>query len=108
VKKYAGPRKGLVKVECLYRFNDPVSPHLAVSMAAEKKGAQVSQRARSRVRSAESIPQNVIVPTDDEFVASVASYIRKCASGLTERSHMYIETAGGETLSLFVGALMTA
>jgi dethiobiotin synthetase/adenosylmethionine--8-amino-7-oxononanoate aminotransferase len=39
----------------------------------------------------------VVVPTDDAFVTSIASYIRKCASGAMERSCMYIETAGGET-----------
>jgi len=44
--------------------------------------------------------QNVVVPTDDAFVTSVANYIRKCASGITGRSHMYIETAGGETRGL--------
>jgi hypothetical protein len=41
--------------------------------------------------------QNVAVPTDDAFVTAVASYIRKCASGITGKSHMYVETAGGET-----------
>ncbi|KAI9512964.1 PLP-dependent transferase [Russula earlei] len=72
VKRYAGPLGALVTARCLYRFDEPVSPHLA----AEREGAQN-------------------VPTDDAFVTSVASYIRKCASGTTERSHMYIETAGG-------------
>ncbi|KAH9955811.1 onanonoxo-7-onima-8-eninoihtemlysoneda [Lactifluus volemus] len=78
VKRHAGPRKDLVEAQCLYRFDEPVSPHLAASMAAEKKGVQ-----------------SVVLPADDGFVAFIASYIRKCASGLTERSHMYIETAGG-------------
>jgi len=80
VKRYAGPHTALINAHCLYRFDEPVSPHLAAGMAVEKEGTQ-----------------NVVVPTDDAFVTSVANYIRKCASGITGRSHMYIETAGGET-----------
>ncbi|KAI9454575.1 PLP-dependent transferase [Lactarius psammicola] len=78
VKRYTGPHEDLVNTHCLYRFDEPVSPHLAVNMAAERRGAG-----------------NVVVPTDEAFTTSVASYIRKCASGLTERAHMYVETAGG-------------
>ncbi|KAH9958580.1 onanonoxo-7-onima-8-eninoihtemlysoneda [Russula dissimulans] len=79
VKRHAGPHRALVNARCLYRFDEPVSPHLAADMAAEKAGAQ----------------NVVVVPTDDAFVTSIASYIRKCACGSTQRSHMYIETAGG-------------
>ncbi|KAI0261543.1 PLP-dependent transferase [Gloeopeniophorella convolvens] len=78
VERYAGSYKALVNTHCLYRFDEPVSPHLAASMAAEQKGAE-----------------NVVVPTDDTFVTSVASYIRECASRRAERAHMYVETAGG-------------
>ncbi|KAH9988993.1 PLP-dependent transferase [Russula vinacea] len=78
VNRFAGPHKALVNAHCLYRFDEPVSPHLAAGMAAEKAGAR-----------------NVVVPTDDAFVTSVSSYIRKCAAGTAEKSHMYIETAGG-------------
>ncbi|KAI0297260.1 onanonoxo-7-onima-8-eninoihtemlysoneda [Multifurca ochricompacta] len=68
VKRYAGPHRALVNAHCLYRFDEP-----------RKEGAR-----------------NVVVPTDDAFITSVASYIRKCASDpVTERSHMYVETAGG-------------
>lgn len=41
--------------------------------------------------------QNVAIPTDDAFVTSMSSYIRKCATGTAQKSHMYIETAGGES-----------
>jgi dethiobiotin synthetase/adenosylmethionine--8-amino-7-oxononanoate aminotransferase len=41
--------------------------------------------------------QDVVIPTDDAFVTSVSSYIRKCATGTAQKSHMYIETAGGES-----------
>ncbi|KAF8274777.1 PLP-dependent transferase [Lactarius quietus] len=78
VKRHAGPRGDLVDAQCLYRFDEPVSPHLAVNLAAERRGAG-----------------NVVIPTDDAFTTSVASHIRNCASGLTERAHMYVETAGG-------------
>jgi dethiobiotin synthetase/adenosylmethionine--8-amino-7-oxononanoate aminotransferase len=42
VNRYAGPHRALVNTHCLYRLDEPVSPHLAASMAAEKAGAQVS------------------------------------------------------------------
>ena len=42
VNRYAGPQRALVNTHCLYRFDEPVSPHLAASMAAEKAGARVS------------------------------------------------------------------
>jgi bifunctional dethiobiotin synthetase / adenosylmethionine---8-amino-7-oxononanoate aminotransferase len=53
VKRYAGPRKDLVNSRCLFRFDEPVSPYLALSMAVEKKGAQVSPRAQFCMLSAE-------------------------------------------------------
>jgi hypothetical protein len=42
VKRYAGPHRALVNAHCLYRFDEPVSPHLAADMAAGKEGSQVS------------------------------------------------------------------
>ena len=100
VKKFAGPYGDLVNAHCLYRFDEPVSPHLAVNMAAERRGAGVGTYAYilSCIELIlPSLRQDVTIPTDDAFTTSVASHIRKCASGLTERAHMYVETAGGET-----------
>jgi len=48
VKQYAGPHTALINAHCLYRFDEPVSPHLAAGMAAEKEGAQVGQRIHGR------------------------------------------------------------
>ncbi|KAH8991362.1 PLP-dependent transferase [Lactarius hatsudake] len=78
VKRYAGLHGDLVNAHCLYRFDEPVSPHLAANMAADGRGTG-----------------NVVVPTDEAFTTSIASHIRECASDLTERAHMYVETAGG-------------
>ncbi|KAF9266575.1 PLP-dependent transferase [Marasmius fiardii PR-910] len=61
-----------VTTKCLYRYHDPVSPHLAAKMAEDKN-----------------------VPSDQTFVNSVAEYIRQCASESSQLSHMYVETAGG-------------
>ncbi|KAH9178390.1 PLP-dependent transferase [Lactarius sanguifluus] len=63
VKRYAGLHGDLVNAHCLYRFDEPVSPHLAANMAADRRDAG-----------------NVGVPTDEAFTTSIASYIRKCAS----------------------------
>ena len=94
---------------CLYRFDEPVSPHLAAGMAAEKAGAWVSSSTRTGYQVVDahntlwlsslflSSSQNVAIPTDDAFATSVSSYIRKCATGTAQKSHMYIETAGGES-----------
>jgi dethiobiotin synthetase/adenosylmethionine--8-amino-7-oxononanoate aminotransferase len=82
VNRYAGPHQALVHAHCLYRFDEPVSPHLAAGMAAQEKAGGA---------------WNVVIPTDDAFVTSVSSYIRKCATGTLQKSHMYIETAGGES-----------
>ncbi|KAI0366307.1 onanonoxo-7-onima-8-eninoihtemlysoneda [Pilatotrama ljubarskyi] len=73
----AGPHKAHVHSKCLFRFDDPVSPHLAVRRANEK-----------------SI-QPRTAPTDDAFVNAVASHIRACAAQIKHHSHMYVETAGG-------------
>ena len=42
VNRYAGPHGALVHAHCLYRFDEPLSPHLAAGMAADKAGAWVS------------------------------------------------------------------
>ncbi|KAI0048950.1 PLP-dependent transferase [Auriscalpium vulgare] len=78
VKRYAGAHGGLVDAHCLYRFDEPLSPHLAAKMAAEKSGLQDAE-----------------VPSDSTFVAAVASHIRRSASSVTQKAHMYVETAGG-------------
>ena len=43
MKIYAGPHGDLINAHCLYRFDEPVSPHLAANMAAERGGAGVSE-----------------------------------------------------------------
>ena len=43
MKRYAGSHGDLVNVHCLYRFDEPVSPHLAVNMATERRGAGVGE-----------------------------------------------------------------
>ncbi|KAI0329273.1 onanonoxo-7-onima-8-eninoihtemlysoneda [Cubamyces sp. BRFM 1775] len=73
----AGPHKGRVNSKCLFRFDDPVSPHLAARRANE---TDVVQRT---------------VPTDDAFVNAVASHIKSCATEPHVLGHMYVETAGG-------------
>lgn len=77
IKRYAGPQKHLVDTHCLFRYGDPVSPHLAAKMASETQGGKVS------------------VPSDETFVVSVAEHIRKRAKGASLPAHMYVETAGG-------------
>ncbi|KAL1949821.1 hypothetical protein VTO73DRAFT_8702 [Trametes versicolor] len=72
-----GKHKARVQSKCLFRFDDPVSPHLAARRANE---TSVIERT---------------VPTDDAFVNAVASHIRDCGVQASVPSHMYVETAGG-------------
>ncbi|KAJ3760442.1 pyridoxal phosphate-dependent transferase [Lentinula raphanica] len=60
-----------VHVECSFRYNDPVSPHLAVQMARKNP------------------------PTAETFTSVVASHIRQSAERSRGYGHMYVETAGG-------------
>ncbi|KAG1750228.1 pyridoxal phosphate-dependent transferase [Suillus lakei] len=78
IKRHAGPQKHLVDAHCLFRYGDPVSPHLAVKMASEAQGGL-----------------KVSVPSDETFVGSVAEHIRKQARVMSGQAHMYVETAGG-------------
>ncbi|KAI0636199.1 onanonoxo-7-onima-8-eninoihtemlysoneda [Trametes polyzona] len=72
-----GKHKDRVNSKCLFRFDDPVSPHLAARRANENSAVERT------------------VPTDDAFVNAVASHIRQCARQVRMPSHMYVETAGG-------------
>ncbi|KIJ66816.1 hypothetical protein HYDPIDRAFT_85680 [Hydnomerulius pinastri MD-312] len=76
IKRYAGPQKHLVDTHCLFRYGDPVSPHLAVQMASEKLDVKLT------------------APTDETFVNAVSEYIRGRAQTV-QSGHMYVETAGG-------------
>ncbi|KAJ3776094.1 PLP-dependent transferase [Lentinula raphanica] len=60
-----------VHVACSFRYNDPVSPHLAVQMARKTP------------------------PTAETFTSVVASHIRQSAERTRGYGHMYVETAGG-------------
>ncbi|KAH9846235.1 onanonoxo-7-onima-8-eninoihtemlysoneda [Lenzites betulinus] len=72
-----GRHKRRVQSKCLFRFDDPVSPHLAARRANENS---VVERT---------------VPTDDAFVNAVANHIRESATQAHAPAHMYVETAGG-------------
>ncbi|KAH0833175.1 pyridoxal phosphate-dependent transferase [Lanmaoa asiatica] len=76
IKRYTGSHRHLLNTHCLFRYEDPVSPHLAVRMASQ----------RSEVESS--------TPSDETFVSAVAEHIRACAR-MGKPGHMYVETAGG-------------
>ncbi|KAF9075993.1 pyridoxal phosphate-dependent transferase [Rhodocollybia butyracea] len=69
VQRYTDQWKDRVFTECLYRYQHPVSPHLAVKLAAATP------------------------PSNETFVNSIANHIRKCAE--QGYGNMYVETAGG-------------
>ncbi|POY76212.1 hypothetical protein BMF94_0407 [Rhodotorula taiwanensis] len=68
-----------VETACLFHFDEPVSPHLAVERAASEFGSAVTK-----------------APTDTEFAAAVGRHARQYASKVAgQRSSLYIESAGG-------------
>ncbi|KAK7454514.1 hypothetical protein VKT23_011268 [Stygiomarasmius scandens] len=78
IKRYTAPWSDHVFTECLYRYQEPVSPHLAVKLAAEQNG--------------QSQP---VIPTNETFITSIANHIRECARKTSRTSDLYVETAGG-------------
>lgn len=62
----------LLETHCLYRYDAPVSPHLA---AVLKKGTKI--------------------PGDETVLRSISKYAQRCAARISEQAHLYVETAGG-------------
>ncbi|KAG6853202.1 hypothetical protein C0991_006151 [Blastosporella zonata] len=69
IKRHAASNR--VFTECLYQYDQPVSPHLA---------AQLTNRPPI---------------SDDTLVNAIASYIRRTANASPDPAHLYVETAGG-------------
>lgn len=86
----------MINTECLFRYQEPVSPHLAAKLASESSGTQVRHTSPLICIDSMQELQNDI-PSDTTFVNTIASYIRRCASASSQAAHMYVETAGGES-----------
>ncbi|KAH9481691.1 Bifunctional dethiobiotin synthetase/adenosylmethionine-8-amino-7-oxononanoate aminotransferase [Psilocybe cubensis] len=78
VNRHTADYKKSVHAECLFRYDEPVSPHLAVKMKADLEGQDV-----------------ILPPSDGTFLDSVANRIRTYAKSSLNPTHMYLETAGG-------------
>ncbi|KAF9466408.1 PLP-dependent transferase [Collybia nuda] len=74
VKRFGGRAAHRIRTECLFQYDEPISPHLA----AQTKGAAPP-------------------PSDETLVNAIAGYISRSAKGasLEAPGHIYIETAGG-------------
>ncbi|CAE6379668.1 unnamed protein product [Rhizoctonia solani] len=81
IMRHSGPLSERISADCLYRYGDPVSPHLA---------AQRDQTQRA--------------PSDAEFVRSISKHIRKCAEEKAEGA-LFVETAGGVHSPTLLGTL---
>ncbi|KAG6821151.1 hypothetical protein H0H93_005371 [Arthromyces matolae] len=69
VHRYAASSR--VFTECLYQFDQPVSPHLAVQLS------------------------NRLPIADETLVNAIASYVRRTANASHDPAHLFVETAGG-------------
>lgn len=76
VKRYGRHEGSLISAECLFRYKEPVSPHLAAKLSS---GDELN------------------FPSDETFINAIANRIRRCAANIREPAHMYVETAGGES-----------
>ncbi|TFK20724.1 onanonoxo-7-onima-8-eninoihtemlysoneda [Coprinopsis marcescibilis] len=74
VVRFGRNSSNLIRSECLYRYDDPVSPHLAAIRKVSESGS---------------------TPTDSTLISAVANKIREYASKSPKPGHVYIETAGG-------------
>ncbi|CCL98393.1 uncharacterized protein FIBRA_00388 [Fibroporia radiculosa] len=77
IERFAGAQNKMIQSACLYRFGEPVSPHLAAKLAGTESHRQLE------------------VPSDADFLTTVSSHIRQSAASSAQNSHMYVETAGG-------------
>lgn len=77
VKRYGRHEGSLISAECLFRYKEPVSPHLAAQLSLEN--------------------ELYLVPSDETFINAIANRIRRRAANIREPAHMYVETAGGES-----------
>ncbi|KIM84796.1 hypothetical protein PILCRDRAFT_817597 [Piloderma croceum F 1598] len=77
ITRYAGSHKHLLHTDCLFRYEEPVSPHLAAQLALERNGVKGA------------------IPSDRTLVDSIANYIRRCSSSSPQAAHLFVETAGG-------------
>ncbi|PPQ99128.1 hypothetical protein CVT24_009318 [Panaeolus cyanescens] len=71
ITRFTAKASSKIHSECLFRYNEPVSPHLAVTL------------------------EEGLVPSNETLVNAIANRIRTHAQKTTSTSHMYIETAGG-------------
>ncbi|KAF8907364.1 pyridoxal phosphate-dependent transferase [Gymnopilus junonius] len=76
VTRYTKSLAKSIHAECLFRYDEPVSPHLAAKLKGDITG-------------------DITPPSDGTVVSSVANRIREHAMSTSRHSHMYIETAGG-------------
>ncbi|KAF5359628.1 hypothetical protein D9756_003299 [Leucocoprinus leucothites] len=74
IKRYA--KSNLVHTDCLFRYDEPVSPHLAAKLKAREGNS-------------------IEIPSDRTIVNSIANRIRQYAGRHQQCAHVYMETAGG-------------
>ena len=95
IKRYGGAFGQKIQSKCLFRYGEPVSPHLAAKLAHGEDDAKVFPTLLRFVPALIKYTQ-LHVPSDHTFVDAIASHVRACAAQSTQPGHMYIETAGGK------------
>ncbi|KAF8524662.1 onanonoxo-7-onima-8-eninoihtemlysoneda [Hysterangium stoloniferum] len=79
IVRFSGREKKL-QTNCLFRYSEPVSPHLAVER------------------------DNREIISDEKLVNAVAHHITTCATKATDPAVMYVETAGGVNSPVMSGS----
>ncbi|KLO08803.1 onanonoxo-7-onima-8-eninoihtemlysoneda [Schizopora paradoxa] len=78
IKRYASDLQGNVLQTCLFRFRDPVSPHLAYNLERARNGDSSAARLK-----------------DGDLINAIRSHISEIACSSDQRMDLYLETAGG-------------
>jgi bifunctional dethiobiotin synthetase / adenosylmethionine---8-amino-7-oxononanoate aminotransferase len=89
VRRFSGRSSGRVDTDCLFRYNEPVSPHLAFRRGGGKK--QVFYNAIHLLDRNQHNPQVSDSALLDAITDRVSSYVRDTSGA----GHVYVETAGG-------------
>lgn len=84
-----------MKVDCLFQFKEPVSPHLAVRL--EK---QVVSSTLIKIQCYTTV-SHILLPKEnpgmDNYVnTAISDYIHKYVQSLSDLTDVYIEAAGGK------------
>ena len=77
-----------METDCLFRYNEPVSPHLAALRHGGDQVCYIFICFLGRI-------QRIVQVSDGAFVDAIKARVSSYAQDASGAGHVYIETAGG-------------